>query len=257
MEWTGTGTILGVRKHSERNVIAEVMTDCHGRYLGLVRGGRSRRFQPILQPGNDVQLTWRARLDNHLGIFAVDLIKSRAAAFLNSPLALNGAQHLAGLLRFLPERQPHSGLHKALMVTLDHLDRPDIAAPLLVRFELQLLAELGAGLDLSSCAATGRTDDLAYVSPKSSRAVCQDAGRPYHDKLLPLPMFLVDGHRQPGSEISFRDIQDGFRLTSFFLERYMASHGTKDDLQPLKLSLIKAIEQSYRRLQPWNFYTGE
>ncbi|WP_417684299.1 DNA repair protein RecO [Roseibium sp.] len=252
MEWSAPGIVLGTRRHSEADVILEVMTAEHGRHLGLVRGGRSRRQQPVLQPGNEVQLTWRARLQDHLGMFTVELVKPRAAEMMASAVALNGVQHLAFLLRLVPERHANSRLFNALELVLEHLNQADIAAPLMVRFELELLQELGFGLDLTSCAATGRTDDLAYVSPKSSRAVSRDAGRPYHDKLLPLPSFLVEGQRQSGSEISFTDIAEGFRLTSYFLERHVLAPraiAAKDN----RSALVGALEKHYRLEQPWNF----
>lgn len=252
MEWTGEAIILGTRKHSETDVILEVMTPERGRHLGLVRGGRSRRQQPTLQPGNEVQVTWRARLPEHLGIFAVDPIRLRAAELMSSSLGLHGVQHLASLLRLLPERDPHTSLYEAFKLVLDHLDRFDIAAPLLIRFELALLTELGFGLDLASCAATGTTADLAWVSPKSARAVSREAGEPYRDKLLALPPFLVEGQRQPGSEITWRDLIEGFRLTAFFLSRnvYEPRNLKASDLRQ---SVIAALEKQYRAEFPWNF----
>jgi len=256
MEWTETGIVLGARKHGEVDVILEVMTQERGRHLGLVRGGRSRKHRPVLQPGNSVQLTWRARLPAHLGTFSAELVQPRAATLMGSSLGLNAVQHLATLVRLFPERDAHRQIYDALELLLDHLDSPEIAGPLLVRFELELLNELGFGLDLTSCAATGQKDDLAYVSPKSSRAVSRDAGRPYHDKLLPLPAFLVEGQRQQGSEISFTDISEGFRLTSFFLERVrQASQNSPSNRQPvdLRAPMLTALEKQYRQNQPWNF----
>lgn len=252
MEWTGEAIILGTRKHGETDVILEVMTAERGRHLGLVRGGRSRRRQPTLQPGNEVQVTWRARLAEHLGVFAVDPIRSRAAELMTSSLGLHGVQHLAGLIRLLPERDPHARLYEAFRIVLDHLDRFDVAGPLIIRFELELLNELGFGLDLTRCAATGTRDDLAWVSPKSARAVSREAGEPYRDKLLPLPPFLVEGQRQPGSEITYQDLIEGFRLTGFFLNRNVYEpRGIKTaDLRP---SLIAALEKQYRAEFPWNF----
>jgi DNA repair protein RecO (recombination protein O) len=255
MEWTGEAIILGARKHSEADVILEVMTADHGRHLGLVRGGRSRRQQPVLQPGNEVQVTWRARLSDHLGTFTVEPLKQRAAGLMTSALGLHGIQHLASLMRLLAERDPHPGLHDALKIVLNHIDRCEVAGPLLVRFELELLNELGFGLDLTTCAATGTTEDLAYVSPKSARAASREAGAPYHDKLLPLPPFLVEGQRQPGSEITWQDLADGFRLTAFFLDRNVYEpRGIKAG--DLRDSLISALEKRYRAELPWNFQSG-
>jgi DNA repair protein RecO (recombination protein O) len=217
MEWRDQGLIIGVRKHGETSVILEAMTASHGRHLGLVRGGRSRRMQPTLQPGNHVSLTWRARLDEHLGLYAIEVTEARAGRLMASAAALHGLNLLASLLRLLAERDPHPGLCAAASFVADHLDDEKIAPALLVRFELAILAELGFGLDLSRCAATGTTDDLIYVSPKTGRAVSRQAGAPYQDRLLRLPGFLR-GDAVPENPAP-SDLSDGFALTAYFLER--------------------------------------
>ena len=252
MEWTGPGVVLSTRKHGETDTILEVMTAEHGRHLGLVRGGRSRKKQPLLQPGNELHLTWRARLADHLGVFAAEAVNLRSGDVMSTAFALHAVQHVAALLRLLPERDAHPRLYSALSVVLDHLDRFDIAGPLLVRFELLLLNELGFGLDLETCAATGRTDDLAYVSPKSGRAVSRDAGRPYHDRLLPLPGFLVEGQRQPGSEISYEDVKSGLALTGFFLDRDIQSPAMTG-IADVRVRVLNALEREYRANYPWSF----
>src|SRR6185312_8444520 len=162
----------------------------HGRHLGLVRGGRGRKMQPLLQPGNRVELNWRARLDEHLGIFQVEPLELNAARLFDSAVAVFGLQTLAAHLRLLPERDPHRTLYDTLELIIGHLDDPVSAAELLIRFELLVLDELGFGLDLSQCAATGSSDDLAYVSPKTGRAVSKTAGSQWQDRLLVLPSFL-------------------------------------------------------------------
>lgn len=215
MEWTDSGYILGVRRHGESSVILEAMTRDHGRHLGLVRGGHSRTLQPVLQPGNAVQLVWRARIDGHLGNYAVEGLTLYAANFLSSRLALFAMSHVAALVRLLPERDPHPGLHEALGQVIEVLSDASLAPALIARFELEILSELGFGLDLSACAATGRQDDLIYVSPKSGRAVSREAGAPWHDKLLPLPAFLRGEEGIPDAA----DIADALRLTQYFLER--------------------------------------
>ena len=217
MQWTDEGLVLGARRHGESSVIVELMTRAHGRHLGLVHGGRSKALQPVLQTGNTVQVTWRARLDEHLGTYQVEGKEQRAARFMASPLALYGLATVAALLRSLPERDPHPALFETLAVLVDHLDDGDLAPALFVRFELAILAELGFGLDLSRCAATNTTEDLAYVSPKSGRAVCSMAGEPYRDRLLALPGFLIGQARanHPAPE----EVAAGFRLTGFFLRQ--------------------------------------
>ncbi len=223
MEWSDEGIVLGTRRHGEGNAIAELMTRGHGRHLGLVRGGAGTRMRPVLQPGNTVQATWRARLDQHLGHFTIEGLELRAAAFLADAHALYGIGHLAALCRLLPERDPHPSIHAALLAILEQFhDRVAVAVGV-ARFELQLLAELGFGLDLESCAATGQAADLIYVSPKSGRAVSREAGAPWHDRLLRLPRFL----RAADAESPSRDdLAEAFALTGFFLQRHvLAPHG--------------------------------
>jgi DNA repair protein RecO (recombination protein O) len=222
MEWTDQGIVLGSRRHGEANAILEVMTRDHGRHLGLVRGGAGSKLRPVLQPGNRIMSTWRARLDEHLGHYVVEGIDARAASFLQVPHALYGVTHLAALCRLLPERDPHPHIHSALDEVLDGLVDAQRAGPSVVRFELMMLAELGFGLDLASCAATGTGSDLVYVSPKSGRAVSRQAGEPWKDRLLPLPAFLFDN--DVGGDIRAiapQDVADGFALTGFFLVRYV------------------------------------
>jgi DNA repair protein RecO (recombination protein O) len=219
MEWSDEGIVVGVRRHGEANAIVDVMTVGHGRHLGLVRGGGGSRLRPVLQPGNTVAVVWRARLDEHLGHYAVEGLRLRAAAFLSVPHALYGLTHLCALMRLLPERDPHPALLGALDAILDTFGEPEKAAVQIARFELQLLAELGFGLDLQECAATGVRDNLIYVSPKSGRAVSREAGAPWHDRLMRLPAFLSDDREVPG--IARDEITDGFALTGFFLSRHV------------------------------------
>ncbi|HXW19365.1 MAG TPA: DNA repair protein RecO [Roseiarcus sp.] len=215
MEWRDEGVVLGVKRHGETSAIVEALTKAHGRHLGLVRGGRALRFQSLLQPGNSLDLTWRARLDEHLGAYSIEPLALRAGRLMKSALALSGLAYLGALLRLLPERDPHEGLYAALALIADHLDEAEIAPALVARFETRILSECGFGLDLESCAASGAREDLIYVSPKSGRAVSKAAGAPWRDKLLPLPGFLL------GQEVgaSAKDLADAFRLTGFFLER--------------------------------------
>jgi len=218
MQWSDQGIILGVRRHGETSVIAEVMTAAHGRHMGLVRGGRSRRQQPLLQPGNKVELAWRARLDEHLGMFQVEPVSLRAARLMEQATSVHGIQAMAALLRLLPERDPHPHLYEALDVILDAMDSPADAGELFIRFELAILDDLGFGLDLSRCAATGATSDLAYVSPKSGRAVSRDAGLQWSDKLLALPAFLAERH---GEAADGQGLAAAFRLTAYFFGRHV------------------------------------
>lgn len=220
MEWTDRGTILGTRRHGETSIILELMTEKRGRHLGLVRGGRSRKLQPVLQPGNDVMVSWRARLDEHLGTFTVEPLKSRAADIMQDRLALSSLQMQTELLRLLPEREPNSQLFTALQVCLEHLDDPLLLAELLIRLELAVLEALGFGLDLQQCVQSGSNSGLIYVSPKSGRAVGAAAGEPYKDRLLPLPQYLTMQHAAT-AERSLEALSQGFALSHFFLQRHV------------------------------------
>jgi DNA repair protein RecO (recombination protein O) len=220
MEWTDEGIILGVRRHGESSAIVELLTRGHGRHLGLVRGGAGARHRPLLQPGNTVNAVWRGRLDEHLGTYQLEGIQMRAASVLAARHAVYGVTHLASLARLLPERDPHEDIFEMLDGTLNDFDDISEAALHVVRFELAMLAELGFGLDLDTCAATGATTDLIYVSPKSGSAVSRTAGEPWRDRLMRLPPFLREGG-DAGRQNSWsdQDLQDGFDLTGRFLLR--------------------------------------
>src|ERR1700761_3626766 len=211
MEWTDEGIVLGVRRHGESSAIVELLTRSHGRHLGLVRGGAGKRMRPLLQPGNSVTAVWRARLDEHLGYYLVEGTRLRAANLFASSHAVYGVTHLASLARLLPERDPHEDIYEMLDHMLDDFDDANGAAAHLIRFELAMLAELGFGLDLETCAATGSTTDLVYVSPKSGGAVSRTAGAPFHDRVVKLSAFL----RQSGGGAAAwteQDLRDGFAL---------------------------------------------
>lgn len=214
MEWTGEALLIGVRRHGEANVIAEAMVAGRGRCMGLVRGGRSSKQAAALQPGNTVQLTWRARLEDHLGTFNVEVLQSRAATLMADRTRLYLAQTVFEHLHQLPERDPHDRL---LGMALDLIDSPPHGADL-ARFELALLDELGFGLDLETCAATGLTTGLTHVSPRTGRAVSREAAQPYLDRLLPLPAFLTGrGNASPD------ELAAAFRLTGHFLDMHLWS----------------------------------
>jgi len=220
MEWIDEGTVLGVKRHGETSIVLELMTRAHGRHLGLVRGGSGPRLRGILQPGNAVRATWRARLDEHLGHYLVEAANLRAAGFLDKAHALHGVTHLAALCRLLAEREPHTAVYDALQAILDRLEEQRAVAPMIARFELDFLAELGFGLDLAACAATGAKDELVFVSPRSGRAVSRAAGEPYRDKLMRLPVFLRQGQENETAPPSPGDLVDAFALTGFFLDRH-------------------------------------
>jgi len=181
----------------------------------LVRGGVGRRLRPVLQAGNLVQLDWRARLSEHLGYFAVEAISSRSAEFMDDRLSLTGLNALCAIAReTLPEREAFPSVYDAFEIVLQNMHDPDIWPALFIRWEAGLLTAMGYGLDLKQCVATGQLENLTYVSPRSGRAVCEEAAQPYKDKLLTLPLFLK-GH---AAEITPDDVTAGLRLTGYFLE---------------------------------------
>ena len=215
MQWEAEALVLAARPHGESSAIIDVFTREHGRFGGLVRGGNSRRQRPILQPGNMVSATWRARLSEHLGIMTVDGGRAYAAEAMSEPVLLAGLSSLCALMQVTAERQAYPRLYDTVQVVLAEMDTPDVWLPLLARFEMALLEETGFGLDLSCCAATGVIEDLGYVSPRSGRAVSREAAHPYLDKMFALPEFLLD----PKATAEAGDIAAAFTLLGHFLER--------------------------------------
>jgi DNA repair protein RecO (recombination protein O) len=216
MDWRDTGFVLTARRHGESGLVAELLTEAHGRHAGLVRGGQSPKRRALLQPGNLVAVTWRGRLLEHLGAYEVELLRPHAAGLIDDPDRLAALSAAAALIALaLPEREPHGDVYQDLGRLIAALDSIDWAASY-VAWECTLLAALGFGLDLTGCAATGVNDDLAYVSPRSGRAVSRSAGAPYHDKLLPLHGFLWRGVTAEPA-----DLVAGLMLTGYFLHRHL------------------------------------
>jgi DNA repair protein RecO (recombination protein O) len=238
MRWADDGIFLVGRPPGEKSVIADIFTRSHGRVPGLVKGGRSRQLRPLLQTGNELLVDWRARLDDQLGVYTAELVKATAARLLDDKLALAGVTALASLLLILPERDPHPKLFEAAAACLSSAASDDFPV-IMIRFELTMLDELGFGLDLSRCAATGSTHDLVYVSPKSGQAVSRAPGEPYRDKLLRLPDFMKTSHSQGLPPRS--DLIDGLTLTGYFL----AVHVFGETNRPLP----KARDEFVRLLQ--------
>jgi DNA repair protein RecO (recombination protein O) len=239
MHWSDEGVVLSVRPHGEAGAVLELFTRAHGRHLGLVHGGRSRKLRPLLQTGNHVDASWKARLADHLGHFTLELRKSYAAQVMEDKAALAAMTSMATLVRLLPERDPHPSLFEVTLFVLGYLDDPGVWPALVVRWELALLEELGYGLDLASCAATGKTTGLAYVSPKSGRAVSAEAGAPYRDRLLALPSFL---RAEAAREVTGQDVEAGFTLTGHFLEaRVLRPRET--DLPEARSRLLSYLRQ--------------
>jgi DNA repair protein RecO (recombination protein O) len=216
MDWRDTGFVLTARRHGENGLVVELLTETHGRHAGLVRGGQSPKRRALLQPGNLVAVTWRGRLPEHLGAFEIELLRPHAAGLIDDPDRLAALSAASALIASaLPEREPHGDIYQDLGRLIAAFDSIDWAASY-VAWECTLLAALGFGLDLTACAATGVNDDLAYVSPRSGRAVSRSAGAPYHDKLLPLPGFLWRGVAAEPA-----DLVAGLLLTGHFLHHHL------------------------------------
>jgi len=217
MDWRDRGIILSARPHGENAVIATLLTENHGRHSGLVRGGLGSKARGVYEPGNLVTAEWRARLSEHLGAFKCELVSGYASVALDAPLKLAGLSAMCALAeKALPEREPHGAAFDSAMALLDALEL-DPWPSLYVRWEAGLLSELGFGLDFTECAATGKSDDLVFVSPRSGRAVSGGAGAPYRDKLFSLPSFL--GESRSTTELS--EVLAGLKLTGYFLERHV------------------------------------
>jgi len=239
MDWRGEGTLLSVRKHGETSAIITVFTAERGRHSGVVRGGTSRKLAPILQQGARLDLRWRARLEEHLGSFNVELSKSRSAALLGDRGALAALNAMTALLLFaLPEREPHPRLHAHTEGMLDFLGHSAAWPVAYLQWELALLQALGFGLDLGACAVTGSSDDLVYVSPKSGRAVSAAGAGDWADRLLPLPPELL-GVVTP----DLAGVGDGLKTTGFFLSHRLA-HSLGD--KPLPEARARLVDRLTR-----------
>lgn len=220
VQWSDEAIVLSLRPHGETAGILELLTRKHGRHLGIVYGCSSSRVRGALQPGNRLNVTWRARIAEHLGVVESELMSARASQFFERRSSLTGLNAaIAVAAAALPEREPHEAAYQGSDALLDAISGGDLAdwGALFVHWELGLLHELGFGLDLSACAVTGTSDDLIYVSPRTGRAVSRIAGQDYHDRLLALPQFL----RGSGIEADTANIAAGLQLTAHFLSRWV------------------------------------
>lgn len=221
MEWRDEGFVLAARPHGEGAAVVQLLTRAHGRHAGLVHGGASRSKRATVEPGNLVDAVWRARLAEHLGRFTIEPARHYAAQFMDDPPRLAALSAACAVTEaVVPEREPHPGLFEATAALFDSLAQgeADIWPAVYIQWELGLLRELGFGLDLTCCAATGAVEELVYVSPKTGCAVSREAGEPYRDRMLPLPRFLRPDRRGTGAEPA--DFADGLGLTGFFLMRH-------------------------------------
>jgi DNA repair protein RecO (recombination protein O) len=216
VKWSDDAVVLSARPHGETATIVQLLTRAQGRHAGLVRGGQGSRQRGVYQAGNRVSANWSGRLPEHLGTLDCELVSSYAARVMDDSDRLSALSAAAAVCEgAMPEREPHPACFEGLLALLEALEG-EHWAEVYVRWEVALLAELGFGLDLSACAAGGDNDHLAYVSPRSGRAVSLSAGTPYREKLLTLPAFLV-GRGEGGRA----EVAEGLALTGFFLERHL------------------------------------
>ena len=242
MEWQDDAIVLSAIRFGEHDALLEVMTPNHGRSRGFVKAGMSRRNKAVLQPGNKLAVSWRSRLETNLGRFQVELVHSPLGYLISDPARMAALAAVSAVIQStMPERQVHAGVFEALDGFIKLLEAEDgslaVWGAALARIELGVLAELGYGLDLSECAATGSRDNLVYVSPKSGRAVSAEGGAPYKGRLLDLPAYLLGE-----GELSADTAQQGLRLTGFFLERnvwIVAGNGQPDARERLVARLQK------------------
>jgi DNA repair protein RecO (recombination protein O) len=238
MEWRDQGILLNSRRHGESAAIIEVFTPAHGRHAGVVRGGAGRRMAPILQPGAQLDVTWRARLADHIGSFTVEPVRSRAEA-MGDRLMLAGLNAVVALLHFsLPERAAHAALYRHTENLLDLLGRADLWPLAYLRWEMTLLDELGYGLDLSRCAVTGAREGLVHVSPKSGRAVSAEGAGGWADRLLPLPPCLLA--KGTAEDV---DVVEALGVTGFFLSHHMAADLGDGPLPEARHRFVEALSR--------------
>lgn len=239
MEWRAQGILLSVRRYGESNAIIEVLTQDQGRHAGVVRGGASRKQAPVLQPGAQLEVSWRARLEDHLGTFTVEPVRSRAAQVMDDRLAMAGLNALCGLLCFaLAERDPHPHLYARTLALFDQLGSDPYWPIAYLEWELALLEDMGFGLDLASCAVTGSTQELVYVSPRTGRAVSRGGAGEWAAKLLPLPDIL----RGVGDG-SFAGLGDALTTTGHFLTNWMAAELGNKPLPASRDRLVEALRR--------------
>ncbi len=209
MEWDAPAIVLDARPYGEGDAIATVMTEEHGAHRGLARGGGARGRTAIWQPGNLVQARWVARLADQLGSFSAELVHPGAALAMDDPLALAMLSACCAVAEgALPEREPHVRVFEGLLHLIAHLSEGSVMLTELIRWEAALLAELGYGLDLTCCAVTGDTAGLAFVSPKTGRAVTTAGAGIWSSRLLPLPAFLVDSNAARAARLARRTAAD-------------------------------------------------
>jgi len=242
MDWRDTGILLTMRRHGESAAIIEVFSEQHGRHAGVVQGGASRRYAPILQPGAQLALAWRARLEDHIGTFSVEPITSRAAGLMEDAGRLAAFGSISALLtQVMPEREPHPQLYSLTINLVDALAGGQPWVDDYIGWEVLLLRDLGYGLDLNQCAVSGSHEDLTYVSPKSGRAVARGAAGQWVDQLLPLPEVLRGGAAE-----GLDDVLNALKTTGYFLEHRLFPSLGKDKLPEARGRLLASLRRHFQ-----------
>ncbi len=257
MEWFDKGIVVSVRPHGETSAIVNILTEERGRCCGYVKGAQSKKMRPVLDLGNEVEARWFSRVEENLGHFTLELLRPHASLHMGDYAKLSAVQAGCALIdRCLPEREQHLSVYEGFRVFLESLDSP-VWAETYIFWEMALLKELGFGLDLKKCAAGGDNDELAYVSPKTGRAVSLSAGEPYKERLLKLPSFLAGKHKDDPM-----DILHGLQLTGYFLQNRVFAH-THQEMPEARGRLLQKIareygtdEESLAKLETQNQLTG-
>ena len=237
MDWRDKGILLNVRSHGENATIIQVLTAEHGRYTGVVRGGSSRKLTPALQPGAQLALNWRARLEDHMGVFKVELIRSRTAMIMCDRQALEGLNTVTSmLLTFLPEREAYTVLFGATEFLLDLINDQIVWPSAYLKWELALLDVLGFGLDLVSCAVTGKKEDLVYISPRTGRAVSREGAGEWASRLFPLPSIL-----RGKQTVEYALVKKGLDITGFFFKNHVVKGLGIKSLPPARSRFVDRL----------------
>ncbi|MBN8186861.1 DNA repair protein RecO [Salipiger thiooxidans] len=240
MDWRDTGILLSARRHGETSAILEIFTAGHGRHMGVLRGGASHKIAPSLQPGAQLDVAWRARLEDHMGAWTVEPQRSRAATAMADRLSLAGLNAVVALLAFcLPERESHPALYARSENLLDLLGQRELWPLAYLRWEMALLDEMGFGLDLSACAVTGINEPLDFVSPRTGRAVSAVGAGDWAARLLPLPPVLLGRGPAPDHEIL-----DGLKTTGHFLENRLANALRDKPLPAARAQFVERLARS-------------
>ncbi len=246
MEWLDEGIVLSTKTYGENSALVVIFTSENGLHSGLVRNASSKKLGVALQPSTQVAVRWYGRLEEHLGRFTLETIKSRADLFMSDRLLLSGFNSISTFcLSMLPERQSTRSFYNKTKLILDGMVVNENWPLFYLRWELNMLSELGFGLDLSKCVLTGSKSNLKYISPKSGRAVSADAGEFYKKKLLAFPSILnVELDR---TNFSLSEVVEGLKITGFFIEKWLMDGAQFDNLLDIRGRFISILSSNLHK----------